>query len=262
MGRRRGMRGRMLGMAGALTLTLAALAGCGTRGYAPPLSKPATATFSGSAGTVTLTAVYGMHILNFLHGAQVPASDEKIPIVLRRDACDGPTVAVLTKAATGDVAATPAADSAIPAATRATDDGGIDVALQQGTQWHVVVLGAPHDPKAEIVACGEPISDRAQYFDLWPSTLATTQVAIGATRMQPIEITKLGFALAGNADVGAAWSLRKDGCDGATVAEGRVPTGGESDNGGYAFAAPDVEHWWLRVQPSGAGALLCAQVRH
>jgi len=145
-----------------VTLAVIALSACGTRGNPPALGKPVQVTLSASGnattlGQATLTPAYGAHVVVYMHGALVPYDSSQTPAQLREGGCYGKVVAPLTSNA-------PTGGSAVVAP--GGSDKGANVALPVDANWYVVVLKSAA-PNAAVTACGHPLNNMRQYFDLY-----------------------------------------------------------------------------------------------
>ncbi len=247
-----------------LTLTVA-LAACGSQGYAPPLGKNAHATLTGAfSGTATFTPAYATHIVTYYEGKALPYASATLPVELRNDSCDGPILANLTKAS--DPASAPTttplagatsttqSESAQSTVVQVDPQGGVDVSLPQSMSLWVTVRAKANDPNAAILACGQPLSGRRQYFDLYPPTEGSNGMALGLALMEPIVATQVKIALNQSTDAPVAWAVRADACEGAPVAGGQIAAGATQTTG-YIFKPLD-SHWRLTLTP-GSGAPSC-----
>lgn len=240
-----------------LALTLAA---CGSQGNAPTLPAPrqVALTVAGSGrqiATATLTPVRAGRVVAYLGGALIPYDNARTPAQLRRGGCAGLVLAALTADAP---APTGAAASGGVAFVRPDPAGGVDVALTPGADWTVVVLDHAGAAAATPIACGNPLSARRQYFDLYPPDVGSSGTARGLALLDPLVFTRVAVSLAAPAAQPAAWALHMGGCDGATLATGAIAPGALT-GGGMAFVAPDYAHWWVALSSPG-GALACARV--
>src|SRR6185437_3169358 len=145
-----------------VALAMIALSACGTQGSPPALGKPVQVTLSASGaattlGQATLTPAYGAHVVVYMHGALVPYVSPQTPAQLREGSCYGKVVAPLTSNA-------PTGGSALE--VQGGSDKGANVALPVDANWYVVVLESAA-PNAAITACGHPLNNMRQYFDLY-----------------------------------------------------------------------------------------------
>jgi|SRR5579885_1099462 hypothetical protein len=247
------------GLLGAVLLALA-LSGCGTQGYAPPLGKPGKATLtlsaSGSAtsqASATLTPFNALHVTAYYHGAQLPTTGAATPAELRQNACNGPLVAPITD---GNVATTtPSPALAVYAPDPA---GGMDVATASNASLFVVVWTQRNDPAATIAACGNPLSGRNQFFDLYPPTTGSSGIAVGTALITPIVATRLTFTVADASFQPVSWAVHTGSCTGATLASEQVAANTHQIEG-IVFHALDLHSWWVTLTGAN-GATACGQV--
>jgi hypothetical protein len=229
------------------TLAVTALSACGTRGNPPALGKPVQVTLSASGnattlGQATLTPAYGAHAVVYMHGALVPYSDPQTPAQLREGSCYGKVVAPLTSNA-------PAGDSAV--VVQGGSDKGANVALPVDANWYVVVLESAA-PNAAVTACGHPLNNMRQYFDLYEPDKVDQGVGLGIALYEGIVITQVRVALAApSSKQPAQWSIHSGGCQGSTLASGAIASGATTSSG-IAFAPLDAKTWWLAVATDGA----------
>lgn len=229
------------------TLAVTALSACGTRGNPPALGKPVQVTLSASGnattlGQATLTPAYGAHVVVYMHGALVPYSDPQTPAQLREGSCYGKVVAPLTSNA-------PAGDSAV--VVQGGSDKGANVALPVDANWYVVVLESAA-PNAAVTACGHPLNNMRQYFDLYEPDKVDQGVGLGIALYEGIVITQVRVALAApSSKQPAQWSIHSGGCQGSTLASGAIASGATTGSG-IAFAPLDAKTWWLAVATDGA----------
>ena len=273
------MRARRQGFSGTLLLLLLllltlVLAGCGSKGNAPTLGQPAVATLSGTGGqasySASLTPVVALHASVFYKGAAVPVKGAQTPAQLRRGSCFGPFVAELTDgnspatethiAAPG---ATPTAVPGAPVATAPDPRGGMDVDVAPDASLFVIVLARANDPAASVVACGQPLSGRRQYFDLYPPT--NNDIATGNALFDPIvasrvAITRQAAGAGAAGSVPSAWAVRQGSCTGTELASGKIASGDATPYGGTVFAPLSPEQWWVTLTLAG-GAVLCGQAQ-
>lgn len=198
-----------------LTLGLALIAtACGTKGYAPPLGATTHAILtdtktSQSLGDATFTPLYAMHTTIYYKGVVVPTTGAQTPAQLRKGSCFGEVVAPLTDG-------TPEANT-IPATTQPVASGGVYVALQPSADWYITILERPNDATAPVVACGHPLSERRQFFDLYPPAVGNGGTALGAALVEPITATRVHFALQSGASPVAQWVIHAGSCAGPAV---------------------------------------------
>lgn len=238
-----------------VTLATMTLAACGSQGRPPALGKSVAITLraSGNAATfgqATLTPAYGAHVVVYIHGALVPYQAPQTPAQLRQGGCYGPVVAPLTaNAPTGGSQILVQPDSKL----------GANVAHAVDSTWYVVVLESAA-PNAPVIACGHPLSDRRQYFDLYQPDKVDQGIGLGIALFEGIVITQVHVALDAPAtQQPAQWSIHSGGCQGSTLATGAIAAGTASGSG-TAFAPLDTQSWWLSVALSGAaGQVTCVK---
>jgi len=229
------------------TLAVIALSACGTQGSPPALGKPVQVTLSASGaaatlGQATLTPAYGAHVVVYMHGALVPYDSPQTPAQLREGGCYGKVVAPLTSNA-------PTGGSAVVAP--GGSDKGANVALPVDANWYVVVLQSAA-PNAAVTACGHPLNNMRQYFDLYEPDKVDQGVGLGIALYEGIVITKVHVALAApTTKQPAQWSLHSGGCQGSTLASGAIASG-DTTGSGIAFAPLNAKTWWLAVATDGA----------
>ena len=229
------------------TLAVIALSACGTRGNPPALGKSVQVTLSASGnattlGQATLTPAYGAHVVVYMHGALVPYDNPQTPAQLREGGCYGKVVAPLTSNAPMGSAQTD---------VQAATDKGANVALPVDANWYVVVLESAA-PNAAVTACGHPLNNMRQYFDLYEPDKVDQGVGLGIALYEGIVITQVHVALAAPTTKQAAqWSIHSGGCQGSTLATGAIASGATTGSG-IAFAPLDAKTWWLAVATDGA----------
>ena len=244
LARRWGMPLLLLAALAAMTLTA-----CGSQGRPPALGNSVQVTLRASVdsapvGQATLTPAYGAHVVVYMHGALLPYDNPPTPVQLRQGGCYGPVVAPLTANA-------PTGGSQV--LVRPDDKLGANVAHAVDEKWYVVVL-ASAAPDAKVVACGHPLSDRRQYFDLYEPTKVDQGVGLGIALFEGIVITQVHVSLATPAaQQPAQWSIHSGGCQGSTLASGVIAPGAAT-GGGTAFAPLDTQSWWLSVVLNGTAA--------
>jgi hypothetical protein len=229
------------------TLAVIALSACGTRGNPPALGKPVQVTLSTSGnaatlGQATLTPAYGAHVVVYMHGALVSYDSPQTPAQLREGGCYGKVIAPLTSNA-------PRGGSG--AVVQAASDKGANVALPVDATWYVVVLQSAA-PNAAVTACGHPLNNMRQYFDLYEPDKVDQGVGLGIALFESIVITQVHVALAApTTKQPAEWSIHSGGCQGSTLASGAIASG-DTTGSGIAFAPLDAKTWWLAVVEDGA----------
>lgn len=220
-----------------LAAVMAAVAGCGSKGYAPPLGKVIEVTLPDQRGTVTLTPALATHIAAYLRGQAIPYTGAATPVQVRAGGCGGKVVATLTQSPST------APDSP---AVQAAQGGGANVALAPDANWYVVVMDS-NGPSAKVLACGNPLSDRRQYFNLYPPE--QQDVAIGTALIDPITGTGVDLKMPA-AKTDTTWAVRRGGCGGEAVVSGTV-SAGQTQGKAFVFATPDASGWWISL---GEGA--------
>ncbi len=230
-----------------LLALLLAVAGCGSQGYAPPLTNAVHVSLpaNGAAqpgGSATLTPTYGGHYVVYLQGKEVPYHNPATPVELRKGSCTGPVIGALTDNA-------PAGTQGI--AMQPASDHGANVAIAPAADVYVVVLAQAGNPNAPQFACGNPLSERRQYFELWPAG-ANETVGLGTVLSESLVSTKIDITLDAPATAAApvAWAVRSGGCTGATVASGTF-AGGAASASGFIFQQLPSGKWWLTLAPAG-----------
>jgi hypothetical protein len=233
-------------IAAMLSLSLAiVLAACGTKGYAPPLGPTTHATLAGAQtqqtiGTATLTPVYAMHATVYYRGHAIPTSGAQTPAQLRKGSCFGPVAASLTDGA-------PKADTAT-ATTQPVPSGGMYVALPTSAEWYITVLARPNDATAPVVACGNPLSERRQFFDLYPPAVGNGGTALGTALVEPIVATRVQFALQSGDSPVTQWALHTGSCSGPLI--GSTTTGAD----GIVFSTAGTGDWVTAQLANGTTA--------
>lgn len=234
-----------------LLVLVLVLVGCGSHGSAQPLGNAAHVALAWSggqpAGTATLTPVYATRIVTYLGADPIPFSGGKTPVQLRKGDCAGPVLVALTDNA-------PVPSGTQPPLVRPDAAGGVDVATApSGDLW--VTLLASSGSNATILACGHPLSEKRQFFDLLNVTPSANGLLLGHTLgtalTEPIIASRLDVDLRQPAGGPLSWVVRSGGCTGESVASGQFPTG--TTHGAIVFHAPDTSAWWLSVS-SGEGA--------
>ncbi|MFI5274168.1 MAG: hypothetical protein ACHQ4H_14125, partial [Ktedonobacterales bacterium] len=165
-----------------------------------------------------------------------------------------PGTATPGSGASGQAAATGVAE--MPAS-----DGGMDVDVPAAADLYVIVLVRPNDPTASEVACGNPLSDRRQYFDLYPPT--NNSIATGNALFDPITVTHVAISPAGDGATQAipsSWTVRQGSCDGAVLGNGEIARGSSAPYGGTVFAALAPVSWWVTLRFAN-GAVVCGQTK-
>jgi hypothetical protein len=235
-------------------LALAALlAACGSHGTAPSLGAPAHVSLSAQGkdiGTATLTPFHATRVVAYLNGQQIPYTGAKTPVQLRKERCDGPVLAALTENAPGPT------DGQGPL-VRPDPAGGANVALAASDSTWVAVLDHAGDTSAPIIACGQPLSDRRQNFNL-VEVANSRNYPLGFAQIDPIVGSRVDVSLERPPVGEVAWAIRAGGCAGSEVARGRFSSG--ATRGGIVFAAPDTSQWWLRVAGGDGGLDACGKV--
>ena len=254
------MRSRRCSILALLALALVMIAGCGTHGYAAPLAKPVTLTLTAAGatqpyGTATFTPVHATRFVAYFKGQQVPSAGAKTPVVVRQGGCLGPTIAALTDGASA-LPGAPLTGSTVQA--QPDSAGGIDIAVAPGSDLYVVVFDHPNDPVAQILACGSPLSERQQYFDLYEAARGSAGIALGTALMSPIVATRLDITLTQPAVEAEQFAVRSGSCDGAPIFTGAIAASA-TQAGGVLFRPLDTRDWWLSFT-AGTGQPVCSKV--
>ncbi|MEO7000331.1 MAG: hypothetical protein ABI068_00810 [Ktedonobacterales bacterium] len=242
---------------GLAVLLVAMLAGCGTQGYAAALGKTVHAAFTNAQskqqlGSVTLTPFYALHAVTYYQGIIVPYTNTHTPVELRRGACNGPIITSLTQA-TSQPLPTSAQGIAIQPDAAAH---GVNVALEASTDLWVTVRAQPNNPNAAILACGNPLTGRQQYFDLYPPSVGDNGTALGMALLTPLTATRVQVKLAQPASAATHWAVRSGSCAGAILDSGQIAAGATT-GGDVIFRTLDTSHWRVTLTPEGQNAV-CA----
>lgn len=230
-----------------VALVILTLAACGAQGRPPALGNAVQVTLHASGGSApigqaTLTPAYGVHVVVYMHGALLPYDNPPTPVQIRQGGCYGPVVAPVTSNA-------PAGGSQV--VVQPGDNLGANVAHAVDAKSYVVVLESTA-PDAKVTACGHPLSERRQYFDLYPPTKVDQGVGLGIALFESIIITQVRVSLAApTTQQPAQWSIHSGGCQGSTLASGAIAPG-KATGSGTAFAPLDTQSWWLSVALNGA----------
>ncbi len=252
----RSLRRRLTRLAAlAPMLALVALAACGSQGYAPGLGKTATVALAGASGAPPLGSAsfapfYAAHVATYYRGKLVPYEGAQTPVELRANSCTGKPLAALTT--------TTAAPIAGGVAVAPDPKNGVDVATATSGNLYVVVLQQANDANAPQLACGHPLSERRQYFDLYSPGQGSNGYSLGIALMEPIVATRVRVTLASPAPTATSWTVRSGSCSGAPLAQGQIAAGAKSASG-VVFSTFDASHWRLTLSTSG-GQTLCKQV--
>ncbi len=258
------MRLRKRAFGATLGVLCLALAACGSHGVAAQLGQPVTVTLSEAAAggattsaAVTLTPIHATHIAAYYAGHAIPLTGATTPAQVRQNACTGPVVVNLSDGLPPGAATTA---SATPPATQADPSGGLDVAIEPGSQWYVIVYDRANDPAASIVACGHPLSGNRQYFDLYEAAKGPDGIALGTALFDPIAATGIDVAVTGAASGGASmrWALHSGGCSGPTLAGGATG-GGSAHASAVVFRPIDTTGWWVTLTQA-SGTTTCGKV--
>jgi hypothetical protein len=238
----------------AVMAVLLAVAACGSQGQPSALGQPASAALTPPSstqaiGVARLTPVYGSHIAPNFQGQAVPYANAQNPVQLRKGACNGEVLAALTESAPGPD------HGATPPAVRPNSAGGVTVGLAPSADLWVSVLDHTGDD-AHILACGHPLSDRKQYFDLYDARKGINGIALGAALIEAVPLTRLDLDMTSAALEPVTWTVRSGSCTGAEVASGSLAGGVKSD---LIFDALDTSAWWVTVTANEASA--CGKVK-
>ncbi len=234
-------------------LALLALAACGSQGYASPLGKPATVALAGAAGaqsqgSATFTPFYAAHIATYYKGKLVPYNGAQTPVELRDSDCTGKPLAALTAATAAPIAS----DLAVVPDAK----GGVDVAIEPSVNLFVVVRQQANDASAPILACGDPLSGRKQFFNLYLATEGPNGYSLGIVLMEPLIATRVNVALASPTATTTTWAVRSGSCSGVALAQGQIAAGAK-DASGVIFATLDASHWRLTLADASGAQTLC-----
>lgn len=245
---------RRSGWFAALIVALFAVAACGSQGQPSALGNPASATLTPpsstqSVGVAHLTPVYGSHIAPNFQGQAIPYANAQNPVQLRKGACNGEVLAALTEGAPGPV------NGQTPPQVEPSSAGGVTVALAPSADLWVSVLDHIGDD-AHILACGHPLSDRKQYFDLYDARKGVNGIAYGAALIESVSLTRLDLAMTAATSGPVTWTVRAGSCTGNEIASDSLANGAKSD---MIFAALDTSAWWVTVTANGA--TFCGKVK-
>jgi hypothetical protein len=237
-----------------LALALFAVVACGSQGRPDALGQPASATLTPpsstqAVGVAHLTPIYGSHITPNFQGQVIPYANAQNPVQLRRGACNGEVLAALTQGAPGPV------NGATAPEVKPSSAGGVTVALAPNADLWVSVLDHPGDD-AHILACGHPLSDRKQYFDLYDARKGINGIALGSALSEAVPLTRLDLAMSSAVNGSVAWTVRSESCTGYEVASGSIASGAMS---GTIFDALNTSTWWVTVTTNGATS--CGKVK-
>jgi hypothetical protein len=238
----------------ALTVALLAIVACGAQGRPDALGQPASAALTPpsstqAVGVAHLTPVYGSHIAPNFQGQAIPWANAQNPVQLRKGACNGDVLAALTEGAPGP------ANGATAPQVKPNPAGGMTVALAPSADLWVSVLDHSGDD-AHILACGHPLSDRKQFFDLYEATKGVNGIALGAALIEAVPLTRLDLELTSATNGPVTWIVRSGGCIGSAVASGSLANGAKSDT---IFATLDTSSWWVTVTANGSAS--CGKVK-
>lgn len=234
-----------------LTLSLALIVtACGTKGYAPPLGATTHATLADTQtnqtlGNATFTPLYAMHATIYYKGQTIPTTSAQTPAQLRKGSCFGPVVAPLTDG-------TPKAGTTL-ATTQPVASGGMYVALQPSADWYITILKRPNDATAPVVACGHPLSERRQYFDLYPPAVGNGGTALGAALVEPLAATQVHIDLPSATAPVARWVIHTGSCTGPAL------DANTSGADGIVFGVVGSDTWLTTQLTNGTTA--CGQVK-
>lgn len=245
----------------ALLLTLTALVACGSHGTAPPLTSSAHATLTPTGGgqpiaMATFTSLYATRVVPYYKGVPVPYTGAPVAVQLRKDSCGGPILAPLTAGAPSDITA----GASAPLVVRQSPQGGVVVNIAPSASLWITVLARNADPKAAIVACGHPLSEKRQYFDLYDASKGEAGIAFGTALTDPVLASQLDLTFSKPVASGQVhWSVRAESCTGTEIASGAYPA--NAPQKGVIFASADTAHWWLTVSAdSVASGVACGKV--
>jgi hypothetical protein len=245
------MRLRRAGWFVFLMVALFAIAACGSQGRPDALGQPASATLTPpsstqAVGVARLTPVYGAHIAPNFQGQAVPYANAQNPVQLRKGACNGEVLAALTEGAPGPV------DGGRPPQVKPNAAGGVTVALAPSADLWVSVLDHTGDD-GHILACGHPLSDRKQFFDLYDARKGVNGIALGSALIEAVPLTRLDLEMTATANGPVAWTVRSGSCTGGEVASGSLA------KSGTIFAMLDASAWWVTVNANSGSS--CGKVK-
>lgn len=252
-------------VAAALMLALAA---CGSQGNAPALGKAATATLTSTTAGVAsysarITPVNAVRVVVSYKGKTLPVDGNQppqTPAQLRRGSCFGSYVAPLTAGNPAKPAeALGAHDESV--ATAPDPTGGMDVDVAPDASLYVDVMARPNDQTAPVLACGQPLSGKRQFFDLYPPT--NNNIATGNALFDPISAVQVAISPANGAaatSAPVAWTIHTGGCDGVPVGGATIAPGTRAPYGGLVYAALTPGQWWMSLALSD-GTTLCGQTK-
>jgi hypothetical protein len=235
-------------------VALFAIAACGSQGRPDALGQPASATLTPPSSTQTvgvahLTPVYGSHIAPNFQGQAITYANAQNPVQLRTAACNGEVLAALTEGAPGPV------NGQAPPEVKPNAAGGVTVALAPSADLWVSVLDHLGDD-AHILACGHPLSDHKQYFDLYDARKGVNGIALGSALIEAVPLTRLDLDMTPPESGSVAWTVRSGGCTGSEIASGSLANGAKSDT---IFDALNTSAWWVSVTANGVTA--CGKVK-
>ncbi len=239
---------------------------CGSQGYAPPLGRPAVATLTGStaSGAATymarITPVNAVRVVVSYRGKPIPVVGAQTPAQMRRGSCFGAYVAPLTDGNPTRPAEAPGVHDAT-VASAPDPAGGMDVLVAPDASLFVDVMARPNDPTAPVLACGQPLSGRRQYFDLYPPT--NNSVATGNALFDPVSAVQVAISPdsnAASAPTPVSWTIHSGSCDGVPVGGATIAAGTKAPYGGTVYAALAPGQWWVALA-LGDGATLCGQTK-
>jgi hypothetical protein len=253
-----------------LTLALSAVfvSACGAHGAPPSLGKPVTLTLAPVSdmqlgGTIGLTPIAAMRIAVYYQGKLLPTSGAKTPAQLRIGGCFNPAAALLTDGNPANVplpGPTPTTPPAPPLSAHPDPAGGSDVPLASGADRYITITARPNDPTAPVVACGQPLSEDRQYFDLYPPEQTSNSIGTGSALIDPISATRITFAVSdGNTAIHpTTWAVHTGSCAGPIVGWGALGADGKASV--VLYAALDTATWQIVVTHSN-GETTCYPVR-
>jgi hypothetical protein len=251
----------------ALAALALALTACGTKGAAPTLGPVQTVRLdsagpAATAGTITLTPVHAARFQVFYLGKQLPLTGAQTPAQLRSGGCAGPLIAPLTDGNPSRAAASSASATPAPTATAqpAASGDAMQVAVEPSADLTIVVLARRNDPKAPVVACGQPLSGKRQFFDLYPPDVGSNGTARGIALLDPITATRVDVSVRSTNQTTepTGWEVTSGSCTGTKLGGG--PLSGRSATAqGIIFATVDTHTWWAAVTQTD-GERICSKV--
>lgn len=251
----------------ALAVLAVALAACGTKGAAPTLGPVQTVRLdsagpAATAGTITLTPIHAARFQVFYLGKQLPLTGAQTPAQLRSGGCNGPLIAPLTDGNPSPAAAPSPTATPAPTVTAqpAASGDAMQVAVEPSAGLTVVVLARRDDAKAPVVACGQPLSGKRQFFDLYPPDVGSNGTARGIALLDPITATRVDVSVRSTNQTTepTGWEVTSGSCTGTKLGGGAL-SGRSATAQGILFATVDTHTWWAAVTQTD-GERICSKV--